>query len=34
LLLFLLGVALGAGIVVSSLVSDHRARSREERGPR
>jgi predicted unusual protein kinase regulating ubiquinone biosynthesis (AarF/ABC1/UbiB family) len=34
LLLFLLGVALGAGIIVSSLLSDHRARSREERGPR
>ena len=34
LVLFLLGVALGGGIIVSSLLSDHRARSREERGPR
>ena len=34
LVLFLLGVALGASIIVSSLLSDHRARAREERGPR
>lgn len=34
LVLFLIAVALGCGIVVSALLSDHRARSREERGPR
>ncbi len=34
LLLFLLAAALGCGIVVSALLSDHRARRREERGPR
>lgn len=34
LVLFLVAVALGCGIVVSALLSDHRARSREERGPR
>ena len=34
LLLFLVGVMLGCGIVVSSLLSDHRARKREEAGPR
>jgi Flp pilus assembly protein protease CpaA len=34
LILFLLGVALGTSIVVSAMLSDHRARSREEHGPR
>ncbi|KAF1686328.1 ABC transporter substrate-binding protein [Pseudoxanthomonas broegbernensis] len=34
LLFFLLGVGLGCGIVASSLLSDHRARAREEHGPR
>ena len=34
LMLFLSGVALGGGIIASSLLSDHRARSREEHGPR
>src|SRR5690606_7098174 len=34
LVLFLLGVGLGCGIVVSSLLSDRRARAREEHGPR
>lgn len=34
LILFLLGVGLGCGIAVSVLLSDHRARSREEHGPR
>ena len=34
LVLFLVGVMLGCGIVISSLLSDHRARKREEAGPR
>lgn len=34
LMFFLLGVGLGCGIVVSSLLSDRRARRREEHGPR
>ncbi|HZV38499.1 MAG TPA: AarF/UbiB family protein [Pseudoxanthomonas sp.] len=34
LVLFVLGVALGCGIVLSALLRDHRARDREERGPR
>jgi predicted unusual protein kinase regulating ubiquinone biosynthesis (AarF/ABC1/UbiB family) len=34
LLLFLLGVGLGVGIAVSVLLSDHRAKSLEEYGPR
>jgi len=34
LLLFLVGVLLGCGIVVSALLGDHRARRREEAGPR
>ncbi|MBP3983398.1 AarF/ABC1/UbiB kinase family protein [Pseudoxanthomonas helianthi] len=34
LVLFVLAAALGCGIVLSALLRDHRARDREERGPR
>ena len=34
LFLFLVGAALGLMIVISALFGDHKARPREERGPR